>query len=146
MRFPAARVQTAIRACAILATATFITADVISASGWDWRSWLPAFSKHGRNDEIRSYVEFVEVNYRDNLTVQTGIQYASSYTREIQSQWCYLRRKILLPGMAENSLTLASAKDQKPATINFFTSENLRPFSLTLETASELVTTHCRFK
>ncbi|WP_127599592.1 hypothetical protein [Nitratireductor alexandrii] len=139
-----------ISAAGIALIASLIGADLIVASGGDWRGWLRTLwygeraSASGQPD-IVNYVEFTTVT-AETLEFTTGVRFASSSDRRIVRQWCYVREANALPGAATHMLELAARDETGTHSPNLFTTFNLGPFGLTEAEALDLTRRHCRFR
>ncbi len=134
-----------------LYVAAFIGGDLVTATGWDWRGCLNDLrERHGPAMqagpvEIRNYVVFTSVDH-DELTITTGVEFASSANRRITKQWCYAKTTQIKPGDVVNHLDLADVEGTGAPVPKYFTPRNLGPFSLTEKQARALIVNHCRFR
>jgi hypothetical protein len=97
-----------------------------------------------RADEVRNYVIFTEVAFKDKR-VETGTQYKDSVAGEIETQWCHLTQTAK-DSQAHNFLTIARAGSDGKAKPEGLTPRSLLDFGLTATSAQSLINTHCRFQ
>ena len=126
----------------------FIGADIIRASGSDWKGWWASvgrgFGIGVNHDEIRDYVEFVQVE-TPRYTVYTGIAYASSWSRSVTDQWCYAVLKNQPEDQPQYRLTLAETDKSGTVVLIKHSVGRLRPFGLSAAETKKLTSSRCRF-
>lgn len=133
----------------VLSVAAFIGMDLLRASGFDWQSWMSeiktAVSEYRKRDEIRNYVEFIKVDFRD-LQIWTGIRFDSSSSRKIEQQWCYLEHISQPKRAARTRLDLVVINGDGKKTIHTYSMAALNSFGLNQDDFAGLITSHCRFQ